>query len=344
VASMQDVHESSGVVALRDGRVLVAGGHRLEKSWALVETVELYDAAADRWTKTAPALETREGIRSLHLLRDGRVLLPGEHDALTGSELFDPSLEKWTATGALNVGRGGHISEQLDDGRVLVAGGISYADPATPCFDSAELYDPASGSWSLTTPMGKRRTGATSVKLADGRVMVLGGYEEESAPIFFRHAEIYDPSNKTWKTTSEASRNLGNAGAVTLKDGSVLVAGGTSQSGGKDDSSREAELYDPVADSWRPVGKMASARSQFPLLRLDDGRVLAVGGVVRPEGRGLSEAEFFDPSTETWSSAGRLSVPRWNHRVLHVAQGVLVVGGYNSQDKQLASVELLDGL
>ncbi len=76
---------------------------------------------------------------------------------------------------------------------------------------------------------------------------------------------------------------------------------------------------------------------------LDDGRVLAVGGVLRPAGRALGEAEIFDPTTETWSSAGRLGVPRWNHRVLRFGPGVLVVGGYNASG-QLSSVEAIDRL
>jgi N-acetylneuraminic acid mutarotase len=340
---MHDAHESSGVLVLPDDRVLVVGGHRIQKGWTLVETVELYDPTADVWTKTAPLLEAREGVGRLHLLGNGRVLVSGEHNTMTGCELFDPAKGQWTATGALNVGRGSHISELLDDGRVFVAGGINWGEVGTPSFDSAELYDPASGSWRLTTAMGRRRMGATSVTLTDGTVLVLGGYEDANTPDFFRHGEIYDPASSTWRTTAEASRGIGNAGVVRLKDGRVLVAGGMARSGGQGDSHKEAEIYDPLTDSWAPTGSMATARSQFPLLPLDDGRVIAVGGVLRPEGRALGEAEIYDPETGTWSGAGRMAVPRWNHRVVRIPQGVLAVGGYNASG-QLSSVELLDRL
>lgn len=346
---MNDVHESAGVLALPDGRVLVVGGHRVEKTWQLVGTVELYDAAADRWSTTAPMLEAREGIGALQLLPDGRVLLPGEHNTLTGAELFDPATETWSATGSLNVGRGSHVSALLDDGRVLVAGGIDWLDATTPCFDSAELYDPATGRWALAAPMANRRMGAGGVKLADGRVLVMGGFSETAAVRFLRNAEIFNPSTGTWTSTAEAPREVGNAGLVRLRDGRVLRAGGVTRPSGRLDAPNEdlsqagAELYDPATDAWSPTGSMIAPRSQFPLLLLDDGRVLAVGGVSRPDGSALAEAEVFDPTTETWSPAGRLGVPRWNHRAVRLGARVLVVGGYNASG-QLSSVEANDRL
>jgi N-acetylneuraminic acid mutarotase len=343
VASMNDVHESSGAVVLPDGRVLVVGGHFVEKTGRKVEAVELYDAAADRWTTTAPMLEVREGIGTLQLLADGRVLVPGEHNTLTGAELFDPATETWSATGPLNVGRGGHISARLGDGRVLVAGGINWLDATHPVFDSAELFDPGTERWTFTSAMALKRMGALSVELTDGRVMVLGGYEQGDGDHLLRSAELFDPQRGTWTFAAEASRELGNAGVARLNDGRVLVAGGVSK-GTQDTSRAETEIYDPSTDSWHSAGAMASARSQFPLLLLGDGRVLAVGGVTRPAGRALAEAEVFDPATETWSTAGRLAVPRWNHRVLRLGEGVLVIGGYNTTVKQLSSVEMIDHL
>ena len=341
LAPMIDVHESFGALALPDGGVLVVGGHFINATHRRVDTVEVYDAVADRWTKTASMLETREGVGAMHLLSNGRVLVSGEHNTRTGSELFDFTTMTWTATGSLNVGRGSHVSALLNDGRVLVAGGIDWLSPNTPCFDSAELYDPSSGRWTLTSAMRHRRNGAMGAKLADGRVMVMGGYEDESSLRFLRSAEIFDPTRGTWTLTSEASREIGNAGMVRLSDGRVLLAGGVTRVGGKDTSRAEAEIYDPATDTWAPTGSMATPRSQFPLLLLDDGRVLAVGGVLRPQGKALAEAETFDPTSGTWSPAGRLAVQRWNHRVLRVGRQVLVLGGYNASG-QLGSVEAND--
>ncbi|MBS1152891.1 MAG: Branched-chain amino acid transporter, amino acid-binding protein [Myxococcaceae bacterium] len=343
VASMNDVHESHGAVVLPDGRVLVVGGHHVDATKRLVDTVEFYDGAADRWTKTAAMLEKREGAGSVQLLADGRLLLPGEHNTLTGSELFDVATETWSATGSLNVGRGGHVSELLDDGRVLVAGGINWLSSPPPSFDSAELYDPVSGQWTFTGAMTNKRAGPMEVKLADGRVMVLGGFDDANAVRFFRSAEIFNPTSGTWTLAAEASRALGSAALVRLRDGRVLLAGGVTRSGGMDTSHAEAEIYDPATNTWSPTGAMATARSQFPLLLLDDGRVLAVGGVLRPAGKALAEAEIFDPATGTWSSAGRLAVQRWNHRVLRFGSGALVVGGYNASG-QLSSVEAIEHL
>src|SRR3954470_17480143 len=77
----------------------------------------------------------------------------------------------FTSTANLTTGRYGHTATLLSDGKVLVAGGIANSVPDK----TAELYDPARGTWKLTGSMATARFFATATLLRDGRVLVAGG-------------------------------------------------------------------------------------------------------------------------------------------------------------------------
>jgi Kelch motif/Galactose oxidase, central domain len=76
---------------------------------------------------------------------------------------------------------------RLRDGRVLIAGG--YADQDV--LDSAQLYDPATNSFSSAGSMTTRRSGHTATLLADGRVLIAGGTDGQSGSL--ASAELYQP-------------------------------------------------------------------------------------------------------------------------------------------------------
>ncbi len=130
---------------------------------------------------------------TLTRLADGRVLIAGGGDGNQGnartaeSLLFDPATDSITATGSLKHARYQHGAALLRDGRVLVVGGESAG--------SAEIYDPAVGTWADAAPPNGLRwsVGARSPLpvLADGRVLAVGFDTTRSA-------EIYDPSTNAW--------------------------------------------------------------------------------------------------------------------------------------------------
>jgi hypothetical protein len=123
----------------------------------------------------------------------------------------------------------------LQDGRVLVAGGIEPRadDEATPMtVADAELYDPATGTFSATGPMGTPRVAAAAASLPDGGVLLAGGAETftkikrswYTSPTTI--GELFDPVTGTFSPTDPMARPRSGAVAVGLADGSVLVAGG----------------------------------------------------------------------------------------------------------------------
>jgi hypothetical protein len=120
----------------------------------------------------------------------------------------------------------------LSSGKVLVVGGVGSG-----YLSSAELYDPASNTWSATGALASARYGHTATLLPSGNVLVVGGVGSG----YLSSAEIYDPINNTWSTASSLATARYTHTTILLPSGKVLV------SGGRNDSSAlsSAELFDP---------------------------------------------------------------------------------------------------
>src|SRR6266516_4856196 len=96
-------------------------------------------------------------------------------------------------TGSLNTARYAHTATLLPSGKVLVAGGFNGS-----YLSSAELYDPATGSWSSTGNLTTARHGHTATLLPSGKVLVAGG---DNSSGFLSSAELYDPATGSWSST-----------------------------------------------------------------------------------------------------------------------------------------------
>ena len=215
-------------------------------------------------------------------------------------------------------------------------------DPVT-----AELYDPSTGLWALTSSLNTGRSYHSITLLADGRVLVVGGDNQTTG--YLNSAEIYDPaaasSTGTWATTGSLSTARDSHTATLLKDGRVLVVGGFTRLPGQIVGSvlASAELYDPVSGKWSSAGSLAKGRYTHTATLLNDGRVLVVGGV-DSVGNDVVTAEIYDPANGgTWTSTLPVDVARYNHLATLMPNGqVLVMGGSNASTTFLSSAELYD--
>ena len=150
---------------LQNGEVLVAGG--ASKIYGSGRTIfasaELYSISKKRFSNTGAMLEARTG-HTATLLADGKVLIAGGDDGTTSlstAELYDPSTANFTATGAINFARDQCTATLLANGKVLIAGGAQLLpDGSGSVLDTAELYDPATGMFSLTGTMTWARPGS----------------------------------------------------------------------------------------------------------------------------------------------------------------------------------------
>lgn len=272
------------------------------------------------------------GSLTATLLPNGKVLAPG-----VPSELYDPATGVWTATGSLARPRGLHTATLLQNGKVLVAGGIRGTVDSSA---SAELYDPANGTWTKIASLFTPRHDHTATLLPDGRVLVAGGYRNSVGSIGqpLSGAELYDPASETWTSTGNLAHIRTWHSATLLRDGRVLVVGGTGSHGAE----TTAEIYDPASGTWTATGSLGTARMNHTATLLPDNRVLVAAGHNYSEFE-LSSAELFDPASGTWTATGSLTAARRTHTATLLPNGrVLVAGGYDDYPNTLSSAELYD--
>lgn len=140
------------------------------------------------------------------MLNTGKVLLAGggASGIHVDCDLYDPSTDKFTPTGSLNIGREFATGTLLPNGTVLVTGGETGFDGTGGGFtSSAELYNPSTGSWTFTTgAMTTARLFHQATLLQNGKLLITGGTSNSAASsAAVASAEIYDPSTRTFSLT-----------------------------------------------------------------------------------------------------------------------------------------------
>jgi N-acetylneuraminic acid mutarotase len=249
-------------------------------------------------------------------------------------------------TGSLADARTSHTATLLQDGKVLVTGGATVFPNQ---LSSAELYDPATSTWTATGSLAHARQGHTATLLPDGRVLVAGGYNSANAEL--ASAEVYDPANGTWSPTGNLNGPRELHTATLLPNGKVLVAGGANAPITSGGHLKSAELYDPATGLWTATGSMSAARILHTMTLLADGKVLVAGGSNdKTSNTFLASAELYDPATGMWTATGSLSKAREFHTATRLLNGkVLVAGGRGtvvgpggSSNIPISSAELFD--
>jgi hypothetical protein len=250
---------------LLDGRVLV--GDQVDGHYGNGDFYgyELYDPATGTWTATGRMAGDVPGDTPT-VLRDGRVLALSQG----GAQVYDPASGTWTVTRKMNDQGYETAAALLPDGKVLLAGGRGYGGGLAYYFlKSAQVYDPAPGSWTAIANMHEETRTSAAFLQPDGKVLVLGSAYGDSF-----HAEVYDPAGGTW--TERAVRpGLRYQAATPLSDGTVLVAFVTDA----EQPACGAELYDPRTASWTTAASMLRCGGSLTLLLASSSKPPAQGTI-----------------------------------------------------------------
>jgi len=270
------------------------------------------------------------GDHTATLLTTGQVLVAGGFDAssandgpTTSAELFDPMTQTFVAAGNMHTGRVFHTATLLCDTsattcsnpRVLVAGGetgstgVAAGQPgAASVLQTAELFDPVTGTFASVGSLLAPRERHTATLLSNGEVLIAGGSNliQLAPPSLPAGAEIFHPASATFTATGSLNVPRDFHTATLLKNGKVLIAGGVGNNGIIGD----AELYDPATGLFTFTGYMVNARYLHTATMLTSGKVLIVGGEGTGAGAGgVAAAEIYDPDTGTFTATGTLVAP-----------------------------------
>lgn len=216
--------------------------------------------------------------------------------------------------------RAAHSATLLADGRVLIAGGCRADGCEEGLSNDALVFEPSTGRFTRTGALLEPRAGHRALALADGTVLVLGGFTARGVT---STVERYLPETGTFERHGQLLTARDGATATQLADGTILITGGYG------DGMRRlasAERYDVGRRRSVALPDMSSPRMSHTATLLPDGRVLVVGG---SDSRSTVQAtlEVFDPSTGTFSSAGRLEKARHKHAAISLGDEVWILGG-----------------
>ena len=230
--ALAHAHWGATLTMLPSGRVLLVGGDPGAPGGA----VEIFDPALGAWKDVAP-MSTPRRYHTATLLLNGRVLvtggqLPDDGSKITASaEIYNPATGAWTKVAPMATARSMHTATRLDDGIVVVVGGVTPSGITA----AAERYNPAQDAWTKLPRMESARA-SHSATLLGGAVLVAGGLDATSSAL--RSSELFDPATERWVVNGLLGHGRLNHTAESLADGAVLVAGGEQQS--------SAEIYRPA--------------------------------------------------------------------------------------------------
>jgi hypothetical protein len=213
---------------------------------------------------------------------------------------------------------------------ILVASLVSHAHTV-----GAIATAPRAGSVHPTTPMLEPRSDQSATLLPDGTVLIAGGMRRNQD--FYRSAEIFDPTNDSFRHTGDMSiARVGHA-AVLLPSGKVLILGGWIGHAVSD----SVEEYDPATQKFVVIGKMTMKRAHPSVTLLGDGDLLIAGGNDSDGPSGMASAELYHPATRSFEALPSMHEARIAHTATLLNDGrVLIAGGRGAT--VVAAAEIYD--
>ena len=281
--SLSSPRTRHAAINLPNGKILVAGGINA----TALNTAEVYDPISRTWGATDNVISAARAEATASVIKPGiyagtnagKVLLVGGVTAtgtsVAATELYTPSSNSWQITNNPTPAsaRRGHTATALNDGRVLIAGGIE----STASLNSTSIYNPSIAAWATAGTMNQSRNGHTATLIKGGtyagQVLIIGGAASQVI-------ERFNPNTNTWTAITPTGTFVARYAhtATLLPDGKILIAGGQ----GYPPSASvigDVDIFDPDTNTWDNKGIIIiPARREHTASLLPDGRVLIAGG------------------------------------------------------------------
>jgi hypothetical protein len=331
---------SRGVALGQTGLVLFAGGRN---DAGYLASAELYDEATDTFAVTASLDAPRAGLAltwvsgpELALVTGGCVGAAVDCVVAASARLYDPSRGSWREVQPLAGPRAAHVAHQLGDGRVLVVGGLTAADPGTPALATSEWFDPTSEAFSEGPPMSTGIYAFGSSVLSGGGLAVAGGRSSVGGADLKRVMR-FDSEAQAWVALPDLPFERRDPFVLELDDGRLAVFGGTFLV-----TPLQASVVLEASGTWTSTGSLATGHPGGMAMALPNGWLAVAGGA------DLTSVEVMraDPSAvdAAWSAVDPLAGPRAMAASVRLPSGRwLLAGGWEEGNQSALASAVLFG-
>jgi len=285
---------------LRNNSICQGGG--------TLSTTELYNPAQGTWS-AGPSMTIARENAAIVTLADGRILVAGgmcytgqiEGGVQTSAVIYDPTTNIWTAVAPMHYPRVSPAAVCLQDGTVLVLGGI---DNVGNVLASAEVYNPGTNTWTVVGNMVYDRY-APSAQLitrgpASGDVLVVGGVTDMPGARYYpTETELYNPKTRRFTLAGSLPKVPGLDGVgefviAKLPNGNIFLGGGMTSEG----ETQYDNIYDVQTGKWSAIVRQGvPPRIGGVGVMLANGTLLALGGY----DTNACSSDVYTPATGIWT-------------------------------------------
>lgn len=283
VGNLNEFLSEFTAIKLSNGKVLIIGGRRGNQS---VRGTELYNPKTEKF-EAGPDMNFSRMEHTATLLKNGNVLIVGGKEMdlkrkkppcasiIIQNELYDPKTNKFSIISGLNIPRFKHSAALLNDGRVLILGGVGDS-PNFPVLSSAEIYNPKINKFELAGNMNIERKKPNLYVLKNGDVIISGGYDNIKRR-WAREIEIYNPKTNKFKVLGLNILSSEALAETLLKNDNILYTGGCIGVGLSLQCYKDTALYNPQTNKFIKGKEMKHRRVLHKETVLKDGNVLITG-------------------------------------------------------------------
>ncbi len=273
---------------LESGKVLLVGGNEESAEAELFNPDDKTFVAVPR-SSNVPIYQGHQATP----LASGKILITGGTSRTSGdpssqssmAEVYDPKENRFSQVGDMIHGRAAHAAILLDNGNVLVVGGLQNRVLAE---GHAELYDESQNSFVPVGPVRDERYGASAVRLRSGKVLIAQATPDKTL-------ELFDPGANTFSLAGKPKNAYASVRVLGLSSGKVIITGtGSAQCRGAF-VCEESEVYDETANQFIPAPRSFYRLSEYTTTALPGDRLLMSGG--EQEAAGLFVHDFGSAQT-----------------------------------------------
>lgn len=203
-----------------------------------------------------------------------------------------------------------HRATILQDGRVLITGGVEQGSAIAKC----EIFDPTRNVFIKTGDMNYPRSNHTATLLPNGKVLIAGGSYYATG---YRSAELYDPSSNSFSVTGEMTTTRSSHTANLLANGNVILFGG------KDES---VELFDYRYNTFTKAKDMKLYRRNHVSIQLNNGNILLAGSTMWT--KEYLQVEEYNPLTQKSTLTDYIPNPLKDYKGISLTNERVLLGPY----------------